>query len=157
MLGVPLVLAGTGWGVAAAMTGDEDPKRGIRTDLEPLNTRFAPYTGELAGAHWQAYDIDDRGDRLTVPSPDRRIRLVGVARLGAGSARRALDGGSTFFPSAPRDLPGPLKPYLPADAQWQRSAHFDTLVAGSDAETAGTSEICLDVQRDLMYFDLLVL
>ncbi|MET9467920.1 hypothetical protein ABZY44_24555 [Streptomyces sp. NPDC006544] len=167
MLGAPLVLAGAGWGVAAAMAGDEDPRRRIRTDLEPLNARFAPYTGELPAAHWQAYDIDDHGDRFTLPSPDRRVRVVGVARLGPGGARRAMGDGSTFFAAVPRDLPGPLKPHLPADAQWQRSAHFDTLVAESGtepagteppgAESSGTSEICIDAQRDLMYFDLLVI
>nr|WSX53271.1 hypothetical protein OG409_32750 [Streptomyces sp. NBC_00974] len=155
MLGAPLVLAGAGWGVAAAMAGDEDPERRIRTDPEPLNARFAEYTGELTGAHWQAYDIDDHGDRLALPSPDPRIRLVGIARLRPGGARKAMGDGSTFLAAAPQDPPGLLKPHLPADAQWQRSAHFDTLVAESDAKTSGTSEICLDAQRDLMYFDLL--
>ncbi|MBT2472697.1 hypothetical protein J7E97_33815 [Streptomyces sp. ISL-66] len=155
MLGAPLVLAGTGFGVASALTGDEDPRHEIHTSLEPLNERFAEYTGELAEAHWQAYDIDDRGDRLTVPSPDHRIRVVGVARLRTGGAVKAMDGGATFFTATPKALPDRLKPYLPTDAQWLRSAHFDKLVAETDTEGPGGSEVCFDPQRDLMYFDLL--
>lgn len=159
MLGAPLLLAGAGFGVysAVAEEEDDDPKRRIHTHLEPLNERFAEHTGELAEAHWQAYDIDDKGERITLPSPDPRIRLVGVARLRPGGARKAMGDGSTFFTATPKAVPDRLKKYVPADGQWQRSAHFDQLIAEAATETAGASEICIDAQRELMYFDLLAL
>lgn len=157
MLGAPLLLGGAGFAVSAAVAedDDEDPRRRVHTHLEPLNERFAERTGQLAEAHWQAYDIDDKGERITLPSPDPRIRIVGIARLSPGGARKAMGGGSTFFTATPKAVPDRLQKYLPADAQWLRSAHFDQLVAGSATEASGASEVCLDPARDLMYFDLL--
>ncbi|MFJ8017691.1 hypothetical protein [Streptomyces sp. NPDC096339] len=129
----------------------------VRTDAEPLNTRFGPWLGELTDPHWLGYDIDEAaagGDRF-IPGPDPRIRLVGVARLPAGGAA-ALAGvpGRTFTPAALPELPGPLKPHLPAEATWQHSPEFDAYANHEATDGHPTGRYLIDVARDLVCFDV---
>ncbi|WP_328924256.1 hypothetical protein OG429_06120 [Streptomyces sp. NBC_00190] len=160
ILGGSLLLAGAGVGVGSALSSDEPDPRRVRTDLEPLKLRFHA-AGELTEAHWQGYDVDASagGDRY-IPSPDSRIRLVGVARLGTGQVAGILRNPDYSFAAAePKDLPGRLKPYVPAGAAWQRSEAFDTLMnrPGSDLFTSSSGEFLLDAERDLVCFDVIEL
>ncbi|MCX4524433.1 MULTISPECIES: hypothetical protein [unclassified Streptomyces] len=181
ILGGPLLLAGTGIGIASALSsageerpgernpgerdsgerdsGEPDPHR-VRTDLAPLKRRFGA-AGELLEAHWQGYDLDGSagGDRY-LPSPDSRLRLVGVARLGAGQVAGILrDAGYSFAAAAPKDLPERLKPYAPADAAWQRAEAFDALVNRPvpGLFTSSSGGFLLDAERDLVCFDVVEL
>ncbi|MEW2139308.1 hypothetical protein AB0892_22415 [Streptomyces sp. NPDC005409] len=131
----------------------------VRTDLEPLNERFRPHLGELTGAHWLGYDVDDEaGGGRSLPSPDSRVRLVGVARLAPGGAAAIVGApGRTFTSAAPSALPHALDPYLPAAAVWQHSPEFD---AYANRETPGarpSGMYLFDTARDLVCFDLLYL
>ncbi|WP_406087003.1 hypothetical protein [Streptomyces virginiae] len=144
-----------------------EPPRGpeVRTDLEPLNRRLGPFLGELTDAHWLGYDIDGTGDSRSIPGPDSRIRVVGVARLPAGGAAAITGKPDHAFAAAggaPSDLPAALKQYLPAAATWQHSPSFDTYANGQGAAGQASDGIpsgryLFDTARDLVHFDVLYL
>ncbi|MFI1279766.1 hypothetical protein ACH4U5_03245 [Streptomyces sp. NPDC020858] len=145
-------------GLTAYAAWPQPYRHEVRTEPEPLNRRFAPYLGGLTDAHWLGYDIDGTGDDRTIPSPDYRVRLVGVAHLPAGGAAAIVnDPGRTFVPAAPSALPAPLKPYLPAVAAWRHSPEFDAYAnhkgSGSDASSSG--RYLFDTALDLVHFDVL--
>ncbi|WP_030759501.1 hypothetical protein [Streptomyces sp. NRRL F-2664] len=169
LAGLPLLSAGAGTACAVRPRSDapgrEAPRRDasgsrVRTDLEPLNARFGPSVGSLAEAHWLGYDIDEApGGSRTVPGPDSRIRLVGVARLAAGGAA-AVTGRAeyAFTPAAaPSALPAELAPYAPVGAAWQHSPHFDTYANREGSGGRPSGEYHFDTARDLVRFDLLYL
>ncbi|WP_329388799.1 hypothetical protein OG625_34450 [Streptomyces sp. NBC_01351] len=162
LLTAGLPLLAVGGGMTYLLWPESDPGREpdwrrVRTDLEPLNKGFGAYLGELTDAHWLGYDVDEAkyGDR-SIPSPDSRIRLVGVAHLAPGGAASVVGTpGRTFAAAVPSEPPTPLAPYLPADQAWQRSPEFD---AQANSETSGgyqSGEYLIDVRRDLVYFDVL--
>ncbi|WP_030963101.1 hypothetical protein [Streptomyces sp. NRRL S-378] len=157
--GIPLLTVGAGTAYAVWPGPDRSGPQ-VRTDLEPLNARFGPYVGTLVEAHWLGYDIDEPpGGSRTVPGPDSRIRLVGVARLAAGGAA-AVTGRAeyAFTPAAaPSEPPAPLVPYLPAGAAWQHSPRFDAHANREGAEGNPSGEYLFDPARDLVRFDLLYL
>jgi hypothetical protein len=119
----------------------------VRTDLEPLERRFAGL-GPLSGAHWLgiALGTDSRG---SVPGPTD-VRVVGTAQLRAGTGA-AITGTSQrgFQPEVPTQLPEKLAEFLPKDARWVRSDSFDHDM------TAGTyiGAFYLDPGTDTVYFD----
>ncbi|OKK17254.1 hypothetical protein AMK16_20445 [Streptomyces sp. CB00455] len=164
-LGAPLLLAGAGAGVAAAVrSGDEPGPRRVRTDSEPLNRRFASVLGELSEAHWQGYDIDGGAGERTVPGPDSRIRLVGVARLRPGRAAEILRvPDHAFAPAEPAPLPAELERYVPAGAAWRGSARFDAYAnrpgtaGGPGGDTGRSGGYLFDAARDLVRFDVVFL
>lgn len=152
--GVPLLTMGGG---LAYLLRPEPYTIPVRTDLEPLNSRFRPWLGELTAAHWLGYDIDEPpgGDR-SIPSPDSRIRLVGIARLSPGGAATIVRAPDRAFVSAtPSALPAALEPYLPSGAAWQRSPEFDAHANQDTSHGYRSGEYLLDVARDLVCFDVL--
>ncbi|MFD7261081.1 hypothetical protein [Streptomyces sp. NPDC059874] len=155
--GLPLLAVGGGM---TYLLWPEPYRNPVRTDLEPLNERFKPYLGELSEAHWQGYDIDEatQGSR-TIPGPDSRIRLVGIAHLPPGGAAAVVRApGRTFAPAEPPALPGPLKKHLPAVAAWQHSPEFDAYMNGKSSDASGASgAFHFEVERDLVHFDVLYL
>ncbi|WP_143568851.1 hypothetical protein [Streptomyces amritsarensis] len=159
--GLPLLTAGAGT-ACAAWPGSGRPGPRVRTDLEPLNARFGPYVGSLGEAHWLGYDLDEEpgsAESRTIPGPDSRIRLVGVARLAAGGAA-AVTGKAeyAFTPAAaPSPLPAALAPYAPAGAAWQHSRKFDAYANHEGAQGRPSGEYLFDADRDLVRFDLLYL
>ncbi|MFF7178058.1 hypothetical protein [Streptomyces sp. NPDC008121] len=152
-----------------------DPLR-VRTDTGPLHKRFVAL-GRLTDAHWLGYDIDTVGQRETIPSPDARIRVVGVARPVRGAAEivRSVPPAERFAPAAlPADLPDPLVPYLPTRSGWQASTAYDLRVlapasaasgtgtgpgagAGSPGGERASGRFLLHVELDLVWFDTLFL
>lgn len=119
----------------------------VRTDLEPLERRFAGL-GPLSGAHWLGIVLgaDSRG---SVPGPTD-VRLVGTAQLRRGTVA-AVTGASqqSFQPAAPTQLPEELAEFVPEDAGWVRSDSFDhDMTAGTY-----TGAFYLDPGTDTVYFD----
>ncbi|MFG2336223.1 hypothetical protein [Streptomyces yangpuensis] len=157
--GIPLLTVGAGTAYAVWPGPDRSGPQ-VRSDLDPLNARFGPYVGTLVEAHWLGYDIDEPpGGSRTIPGPDSRIRLVGVARLTAGGAA-AVTGRTqyAFTPAAaPSAPPAPLAPYLPAAAAWQHSPRFDAHANREGVEGNPSGEYLFDTARDLVRFDLLYL
>ncbi|MEU6312864.1 hypothetical protein [Streptomyces sp. NPDC047014] len=158
--GIPL-LAVAG-GTAYALKPSPPYRHQVRTDLEPLNSRLRPYLGELAEAHWVGYNIDAPGGDRTIPGPDARVRLVGVARMAAGGADAIVRNPEyDFGPGAqPSDLPEPLVPHVPGDAAWQHSPRFDAHANRAGAEGASphvSGPYLFDTGRNLVCFDLVYL
>ncbi|MDX3533423.1 hypothetical protein PV721_03360 [Streptomyces sp. MB09-01] len=156
--GLPLLAVG-GLTAYAAWPQPDRPRVRVRTDLEPLESRFGTHVGELTEAHWLGYDIDEGAGDRTVPSPDSRIRLVGVARLAAGGAAAIVRNAEyAFAPAAPTSgLPAPLEQYLPADAAWQHSPQFDAHANRPQSSALPSGAYHFDGARDLVRFDLLYL
>ncbi|MFB6614300.1 hypothetical protein ACIGFK_28075 [Streptomyces sp. NPDC085524] len=155
--GLPLLAVGGGM---TYLLWPEPYRNPVRTDLEPLNERFGPDLGALSEAHWLGYDIDEAGhDSRTIPGPDSRIRLVGIAHLPPGGAAAVVRApGRTFAPAEPSALPERLKTYVPAAAAWQHSPEFDAHLNGRSSDATSTSgEYHFDVERDLVRFDVLYL
>ncbi|MBT2448290.1 hypothetical protein J7F03_14615 [Streptomyces sp. ISL-43] len=152
-LGAPLLLGGAGLGYA--LWPEEAGGPTVRTDVEPLNRRFWTALGDVSNAHWLGYNIEEAGkDRVTVPSPETRVRLVGLARLASGKAKAIMrDPAHSFEAAALSTLPGPLKPYVPSSAGWRQSATYDkrALEEGLNVVPSGTFHF--DGIRDLVYFD----
>ncbi|MFI5473570.1 hypothetical protein ACIA6D_25425 [Streptomyces cacaoi] len=119
----------------------------VRTDLEPLERRFAGL-GPLAGARWLGIVLgtDSRG---SIPGPTD-VRLVGTAQLRAGAVA-AITGASqqSFQSEVPTQIPEKLTEFVPKDARWVRSDSFDRDM------TAGTytGAFYLDPATDTVYFD----
>ncbi|NEC91887.1 hypothetical protein [Streptomyces sp. SID12501] len=119
----------------------------VRTDLEPLERRFAGL-GPLSGAHWLGIGLgaDTRG---SVPGPTD-VRVVGTAQLKAGAVA-AITGVSlqSFQPETPPRLPEEIAEFVPEGARWVRSDAFDR------GMTAGTytGGFYLDPGTDTVYFD----
>ncbi|MFI8388480.1 hypothetical protein [Streptomyces sp. NPDC085540] len=160
--GLPLLTVGAGM---TYLLWPEPPRRPeVRTDLEPLNRRLGPFLGELSDAHWLGYDIDGPDDDRSIPSPDSRVRVVGVAHLPTGRAAAITGKPDHAFAAAgaPSDLPAPLKQYLPAGAPWQHSPDFDAYANGPGAGSQASGGIpsgryLFDTARDLVHFDVLYL
>ncbi|MFJ2670099.1 hypothetical protein [Streptomyces sp. NPDC087525] len=119
----------------------------VRTDLEPLERRFAAL-GALSGAHWLGTALG-ADSRMSVPGPTD-VRVVGTARLGAGVVA-AITGAPqrSFRRETPRRIPGELAEFMPDGARWVRGESFD-----SDM-TRGTysGAFYLDAGTDTVYFD----
>ncbi|MFJ7157190.1 hypothetical protein ACIQUQ_19870 [Streptomyces sp. NPDC101118] len=137
----------------------------MRTDTGPLRERFA-LLGELSDAHWLGYDVDGAGKRETVPGPDSRIRMVGVARPAADALRAALDSrpnGERFEEAAPLGtVPAPLAPHLPERTGWQENTAYDLLVLGGGEDGAAVNDradgrFLLHEGRGLVWFDAVFL
>lgn len=140
-LGAVTLLAG-----CTANTKSTDGAK-VRTDLEPLERRFAGL-GPLSGAHWLGIVLgtDPRG---SVPGPTD-VRVVGTAQLRAGTVA-AITGASqqSFQPEVPTQLPEKLTEFVPKDARWVRSDSFDhDMTAGTY-----TGAFYLDPGTDTVYFD----
>ncbi|MET9598346.1 hypothetical protein [Streptomyces sp. NPDC006459] len=160
--GLPVLTVGAG---LTYLLWPQSPAREpqVRTDLEPLNRRLGPFLGELADAHWLGYDIDGAGGDRSIPGPDSRIRVVGVAHLPGGRAA-AITGNPehAFAGGAPFEPPAPLKRYLPLGTAWQHSPAFDAYADGrGDASRATdgspTGRYCFDTTQDLVHFDVVYL
>ncbi|MFE1771069.1 hypothetical protein [Streptomyces sp. NPDC059008] len=123
----------------------EDAK--VRTDLEPLERRFAAL-GPLSGAHWlgTALGTDSRG---SVPGPTD-VRMVGTARLRAGAVAAITSAPQRGFrPEEPPRLPQKLAEFVPKGARWVRSDSFDRDMTGGTYSGA----FYLDPGTDTVYFD----
>ncbi|WP_327733989.1 hypothetical protein OG749_08980 [Streptomyces nojiriensis] len=161
--GLPLLTVGAGM---TYLLWPQPPRRPeVRTDLGPLNRRLGPFLGELSDAHWLGYDIEGPGDDRSIPGPDSRIRVVGVAHLAAGGAAAITGKPDHAFAAAgaPSDLPAALKQHLPAAASWQHSPAFDAhangqgAAAGQASDGIPTGRYLFDTARDLVHFDVLYL
>ncbi|MEV8537064.1 hypothetical protein [Streptomyces sp. NPDC051211] len=137
----------------------------VRTDAEPLRKRFTGL-GELSDPHWLGYDVDLAGDRVTIPGPDARIRLVGVAQLPKGAVAAVLRDappGDLFEPAElPADIPAPLAPHLPERSGWRASTAYDLRVLARDpaqpmSNDQADGQFFLHEGRDLVWFDTLFL
>ncbi|MFH8518837.1 hypothetical protein ACH4CE_27855 [Streptomyces gelaticus] len=145
--------AAVGGTVYASADGPVPDHERVRTDLAPLRRRFGE-AGRLSGAHWLAYDRDAEG-RSYLPSPDPRYRVVGVARLPAGTAARTVAGPAhAFGPAAPHGVPDVLAGFLPAHARWMTSASYDALLLGpGPVDDLTKGRFFLDAATDSLYFD----
>ncbi|MFB6558291.1 hypothetical protein ACFCYH_05135 [Streptomyces sp. NPDC056400] len=160
--GLPLLTVGAGM---TYLLWPQPPRRPeVRTDLEPLNRRLGPFLGELSDAHWLGYDIDGPDDDRSIPSPDSRVRVVGVAHLPTGGAAAITGKPDHAFAAAgaPSDLPAALEPYLPAGAAWRHGPGFDAYANGQGAGSQASDGIpsgryLFDTARDLVHFDVLYL
>lgn len=152
-VGAPLLLLGGGLGYTF-WPAEEDSEK-VRTDLDPLNRRFWTALGDLSDAHWLGYNIDESNtERQTVPSPETRVRLVGIAHLKPGTANRILrDPAHNFEGAALSTLPGKLKPYVPSAAAWRQSDTYDKRALEEGLNVVPTGTFCFDGIRDLVYFD----
>jgi hypothetical protein len=119
----------------------------VRTDLEPLERRFAAL-GPLSGAHWLGTALGT-DSRVSVPGPTD-VRVVGTARLRAGTVA-AITGVPlrSFQPEKPIQFPEQLAEFVPKDAKWVRSDSFDRDMTGGTY--SGT--FYLDPGTDTVYFD----
>lgn len=155
---------GVGAGAAAAVGGgvyafsgptpaQRDAER-VRTDVASLQSRFGE-AGELSEPHWLAYDRDEaERSRQVLPNPDARYRVVGVARLPAGTVASIVTTPSyAFAPAAPADVPEALSAFMPGKAQWMTSTAYDRhlLAPGPEGLTGG--RFFLDPSTDSMFFD----
>ncbi|MGW6706646.1 hypothetical protein ACWGDE_17375 [Streptomyces sp. NPDC054956] len=154
--GVPLLLAGAGLGYA--LWPEEEDSEKVRTDLEPLNRRFWTALGDVTDAHWLGYDIDESNNDRSIPSPDSRVRLVGIARLKAGTGNRILrDPAHKFEVTTLSTLPDKLKPYVPSSAAWRQSDTYDSRALAEGLNVVPTGSFSFDGIRDLVYFDYVFL
>ncbi|MET9603604.1 hypothetical protein ABZZ17_00915 [Streptomyces sp. NPDC006512] len=160
LTGAAALLLGAAGAVGAAVLWPEpepEPdRRRVRTDPAPLNSRFEQALGPLSDPHWLGYDVDASSADRYLPSPDSRIRLVGIARMRPGAAAEVLARpGHAFAPAGLPDLPAPLEPHVPAGARWQGSPDFDRAAnrPGASVQPSGTYR--LDAARDLVWFDVL--
>lgn len=155
-LGAPLLLGAAGLGYA--MWPEEESAEKVRTDLAPLNRRFWTALGDVTDAHWLGYNIDESDSARSVPSPDSRMRLVGVAHLKHGTANRIMSDPAHHFEVGPLSAPpAPLKPYIPSSAAWKQSLTYDkvALEEGLDVIPSGTFRF--EAIRNLVYFDYVFL
>ncbi|MFF3014193.1 hypothetical protein [Streptomyces sp. NPDC057939] len=160
--GAALLLTAAG---AAALWPDSEPepesepdRRRVRTDTEPLNSRFEQALGALSDPHWLGYDIDASSADRFLPGPDSRIRLVGIARMRPGAAAGIVErSGHAFVPAALPDPPSPLRSHVPAGARWRTSPGFDTAAnrPGPAVVPSGTHHF--DAALDLVWFDVVLL
>ncbi|MET8050117.1 hypothetical protein ABZU75_21215 [Streptosporangium sp. NPDC005286] len=141
LLGAVAVLAAC---ASTAQRADDDR---VRTDLEPLERRFAAL-GRLSGAHWLGIVLG--GDsRLSPPGPSD-VRLVGIAQLRAGAVAAIVGTPQwDFEPETPSSPPKPLAEFMPAGARWVRSGSFDLEVTSEGDPGA----FYLDPETDSVYID----
>lgn len=155
-VGTPLLLLGGG--LTYTFWPEEEDAEKVRTDLAPLNRRFWTALGDVSDAHWLGYDIDESNNDRSIPSPDSRVRLVGIARLKPGTANRILrDPAHHFEATALSTLPDKLKPYVPSAAAWRQSATYDARALEEGLNVVPSGSFCFDGIRDLVYFDYVFL
>ncbi|MFI5765894.1 hypothetical protein ACIA8F_33810 [Streptomyces sp. NPDC051563] len=159
-LGAPLLLGAAGLGYAVWPEAESGEK--VRTDLGPLNRRFWTALGDVSGAHWLGYSngapLSETADDRSVPSPDSRMRLVGVAHLQQGTANRIMrDPAHHFEVSSLAGLPVPLKPYVPSSAAWKQSETYDKVALEEGLSVIPSGTFRFDGIRDLVYFDYVFL
>ncbi|MFD9409882.1 hypothetical protein ACFWBN_23115 [Streptomyces sp. NPDC059989] len=159
--GSALLLTGVMAGGYALRSEDPPlPPERVRTDIEPLRARFAT-VGEMSDAHWLGYGINKGAyDERSIPGPESRIRVVGLARLPQGRAAEAIGRPRQvpFSVGAPSDIPGPLRKFLPNGAVWQSSPEHDLEVNGAPTDADHVEgRYFLDAARDLVWFDALFL
>ncbi|MFF0295152.1 hypothetical protein ACFYST_18220 [Kitasatospora sp. NPDC004614] len=107
---------------------------GLRTDLEPVVTRFHRF-GELESAQWVMHWPRDLP---WTPQSTQERPMFAVLHLKPGQVRRLLDGRRGKPADAPTfdtdDLPGgdglpaSLAPYVPADAAWVAVPELDEVL-----------------------------
>ncbi len=120
----------------------------VRRDVEPLQRRFAA-VGRLSDPHWLGYNPNDSG-RESIPDQDPRIRVVGVARLPAGTVNSIVSATDyAFEPSTPSQLPEELAEFLPKNAEWVSSADYDDHITNSHYP----GRFHLAPATDWVYFD----
>jgi hypothetical protein len=140
-LGAVMVLA------ACTSTAKSADGAKVRTDLEPLERRFAAL-GPLSGAHWLGTALG-ADSRISVPGPTD-VRVVGTAQLGAGTVAGITGAPQrSFQPETPGQLPGELAEFMPKGARWVRSDSFDSEMTGGTYSGA----FYLDPGTDTVYFD----
>ncbi|MFF2043649.1 hypothetical protein ACFVVX_24845 [Kitasatospora sp. NPDC058170] len=158
-----------------APLGETDPDFArVRTDTAPLQRRFAAI-GELSDPHWLGYNLHYES-RPLVPDPDPPIRVVGIARLPAGTAAaitsrpeyafhpiEPVDPAGPASPTAstpgsprpdlllpgPGQLPVPLIHTLPVESDWLTSDAYDRTITKSLYQ----GRFFLDPLSDSVYFD----
>ncbi|MEU2390165.1 hypothetical protein [Streptomyces sp. NPDC007369] len=164
LLGGAAVLPLAGAAGCAELRPNEDHLR-VRSDIEPLRKRF-PALGEVSDAHWLGYDLDEAGKRQTIPAPDSRIRLVGVARLAEGAVAATLGAAPAeerFEPvPLPADIPAPLAKHVPDRAGWRASTAYDLRVlargpAQSSSGDQAEGRFFLREEDDRVWFDTVFL
>lgn len=155
-LGAPLLLGAAGLGYA--VWPEEEDAEKVRTDLAPLNRRFWTALGDVSDAHWLGYDIDESNNDRSIPSPDSRVRLVGIARMEQGRASRITrDPAHHFEAGTLPGVPAPLKPYVPSSSAWQQSASYDKVAVQEGLSVIPSGTFSFDRIRDLVYFDYVFL
>lgn len=146
--GLAAVGAGTGVYAATATRGPVPDRERVRTDTAPLRSRFGAL-GQLTDPHWLGYNPHDSG-REILPDQDPQIRVVGIARLPAGTAASLTAApGYGFAPAEPRAVPEGLAEFLPADARWVTSVRYDEHLTKSRY----TGRFHLDPVTDSVWFD----
>ncbi|MFD7627724.1 hypothetical protein ACFV7Q_17075 [Streptomyces sp. NPDC059851] len=164
LLGGVVLSALAGTAGCSELRPNEDHLR-VRTDVEPLHERF-PALGELSDPHWLGYDVDEAGRRQTLPGPDARIRLVGLARMAPGAVAAVLGAataGERFEPvDPPADLPAPLATHVPDRAGWRASTAYDLRVLAQAPSQSATGDradgrFLLHEEDDLVWFDTVFL
>ncbi|WP_406393031.1 hypothetical protein [Streptomyces sp. NBC_00887] len=148
-----VAVGGTVYAFGGPTQAQQDAER-VLTDVVPLQEQFGE-AGRLSDPHWLVYDPDEaERSREFLPSPDARYRVVGVARLPAGTAASIVATPAyAFAPADPVDVPDVLTEFLPAQARWMSSAAFDRrlLAPGTGDVTGG--RFFLDPSTDSLYFD----
>ncbi|GAA3767782.1 hypothetical protein GCM10022206_03120 [Streptomyces chiangmaiensis] len=111
-LGTVMMLA------ACTSTAKGTDRAKVRTDLEPLERRFAAL-GPLSGAHWLGTALGTDSGR-SVPGPTD-VRVVGTAQLRAGAVAAIMGAPHrSFQPETPSRLPAELAEFMPTGARWVR-------------------------------------
>lgn len=142
------VLGGGALGCGAGGGSAEPDLRKVNTDVEPLQRRFHAI-GRLSDPHWLDYNPDDSG-REWLPDQDPQIRVVGVARLPAGTVTSIVGRPAyPFAPATPAQVPQELAEFLPEDARWVSSVGYDKHITRS----LYTGRFHLSPTTDHVYFD----
>lgn len=135
--------------VLAACTSTAESADGarVRTDVEPLERRFAAL-GPVSGAHWLGTALGT-DSRVSVPGPTD-VRMVGTVQLRAGAVAAITGAPQRGFQSEkPTPIPEELAEFVPKGARWVRSDSFDRGMTGGRYSGA----FYLDPGTDTVYFD----
>ncbi|MGW2559324.1 hypothetical protein ACWCXB_08780 [Streptomyces sp. NPDC001514] len=142
-----LVAVGGGIGIYAAADEGVPARERVRTDVEPLRSRFR-HIGHLTDPHWLVDNPNDSG--RDIPDQDPQIRVVGFARLPAGTAGKITGVPAYGFAARdPREVPEPLAEFRPAEARWMSSARYDQRIT----KALYSGRFHLDPVTDSLYFD----
>ncbi|MFD9503082.1 hypothetical protein [Streptomyces sp. NPDC060035] len=148
------VVVGVGVYAFGGPTQAQQDAERVLTDVAPLQERFGE-AGRLSDPHWLVYDPDEaERSRELLPNPDARYRVVGVARLPAGTGASIVATPSyAFAPADPVDVPDVLTEFLPGKARWMSSTAFDEHLLASTSEGLTGGRFFLDPSTDSLYFD----
>lgn len=151
--GAAVAVGGGVYACSGPTPAQRDAER-VRTDVAPLRKRFGE-AGRLSDPHWLAYDRDEaERSRELLPNPDARYRVVGVARLPAGTVASVVATPSyAFAPASPDDVPDVLAEFLPGKPRWMSSTAYDRHLLAPAAEGLSGGRFFLDPSTDSLYFD----